>query len=46
MVGAFWVKFRVFSTLERWKRHARDKITKSFYCEDRVMRSSYLYKIC
>ena len=26
-----WVKFRIFSSLERWKQLFRDKITKTFY---------------
>ena len=30
-----WVKFRIFSSLEHWNRHFRDKITKKFYCGGR-----------
>ena len=28
-----WVKFRIFSSLGRWKQHFRDEITKYFYCD-------------
>ena len=34
------VNFRIFSSLERWKQHFRDKITKNFYCKEGVIRRS------
>ena len=30
-----WIKFRIFSSLERWKWHFQDKITKKFWCGGR-----------
>ena len=35
-----WVKFQIFSSLERWKRHFRDKSTNNFYCGEGIMGSS------
>ena len=32
-----WVKCQIFSSLERWKQHFRDKITKNSYCKEGVI---------
>ena len=35
-----WIRFWIFSSLERWKQNFRDEFTKNFYCEEGVIRNS------